>query len=153
MARPKKTIDTDTVVLNPAEQPIREAATEINDSDDVVMVSLIPNVSYKDNKNGDYYRWDEIGHEELMPFSSVKDMYRNFRGYFENLWIRPKDIKNYTKENIDEICKEIESMNARNSNLKFALFSRIIAAVENGEIVDFFVIRTLSRKFNLDLMK
>lgn len=174
MARPRKTTDTDTTVLSPTEQPVRETATEINDSDDVVMVSLIPNVSYKDNKNGDYYRWDEIGHEELMPFSSVKDMYRNFRGYFENLWIRPKDvnvakklnlerlykkydylidIKNYTKENIDEICKEIESMNARNSNLKFTLFSRIIAAVENGEIVDFFVIRTLSRKFNLDLMK
>ena len=63
MARPRKTTDVETAVSNSAEQPVKETTTEINDSDDVVMVSLIPNVSYKDNKNGYYYRWDEIGHE------------------------------------------------------------------------------------------
>ena len=81
--------------------------------------------------------------------SEVRERWGNTDAYREH----EQKTKNYTKENIDEICKEIESMNTRNSNLKFALFSRIIAAVENGEIVDFFVIRTLSRKFNLDLMK
>ena len=53
MARPRKTTDVETAVSNSAEQPVKEMTTEINDSDDVVMVSLIPNVSYKDNKNGD----------------------------------------------------------------------------------------------------
>ena len=146
---------------------------DISDSDEVVIVSLIPNVSYKDNKNGDYYKWDEIGHEELMQFSVVKDMYRNYRGYFENLWIRPKDenvvnklnlnrlykkydylidIKNYTKDNIEFICSEIELMNSRNSNLKFALFSRIVDSVQKEEITDFSVIKMLSKKFNLDLL-
>lgn len=175
MARTKKNvcteIDNDVKETKENKDTIKEK--DINDSDEVVIVSLIPNVSYKDNKNGDYYKWDEIGHEELMQFSVVKDMYRNYRGYFENLWIRPKDenvvnklnlnrlykkydylidIKNYTKDNIEFICSEIELMNSRNSNLKFALFSRIVDSVQKEEITDFSVIKMLSKKFNLDLL-
>lgn len=175
MARTKKNVGTeiDNDVKETKENKDTIKEKDINDSDEVVIVSLIPNVSYKDNKNGDYYKWDEIGHEELMQFSVVKDMYRNYRGYFENLWIRPKDenvvnklnlnrlykkydylidIKNYTKDNIEFICSEIELMNSRNSNLKFALFSRIVDSVQKEEITDFSVIKMLSKKFNLDLL-
>ena len=175
MARTKKNVGTeiDNGVKETKENKDTIKEKDINDSDEVVIVSLIPNVSYKDNKNGDYYKWDEIGHEELMQFSVVKDMYRNYRGYFENLWIRPKDenvvnklnlnrlykkydylidIKNYTKDNIEFICSEIELMNSRNSNLKFALFSRIVDSVQKEEITDFSVIKMLSKKFNLDLL-
>ncbi len=175
MARTKKNVSTEIYndVKEAKENKDIIKEKDISDSDEVVIVSLIPNVSYKDNKNGDYYKWDEIGHEELMQFSVVKDMYRNYRGYFENLWIRPKDenvvnklnlnrlykkydylidIKNYTKDNIEFICSEIELMNSRNSNLKFALFSRIVDSVQKEEITDFSVIKMLSKKFNLDLL-
>ena len=34
----------------------------LGDYDEIEIVSLIPNVSYKDSKTGDFYSWDEIGH-------------------------------------------------------------------------------------------
>lgn len=181
MARTKKTenIESTHSSVESTEQEsvavenVVEKQEELNDFDEIAVESLIPNVTYKDNKNGDYYRWDEVGHEEYLTFAAIKDMYRNFRGYFENMWIRPKDervvkklnlerlykkydylinIDNYTRENIESICSEIESLNSRSSNLKFSIFTRIYDAVAKEKLTDFSVIKILNKRFHLDLL-
>ena len=63
----------------------------LNDSDEIEVVSLIPNVSYKDSKTLDIYKWEEIGHVEYMTFETLKNMWRNNKGYFKNMWLKPND--------------------------------------------------------------
>ena len=93
----------------------------LKDFDEVEVVSLVPNVSYKDRKTLDMYEWNEVGHFEYMTFDVLKNMWRNNKGYFNNLWLKPNDDRvinkfgltkkfekyeylmdgsNYTKENI-----------------------------------------------------
>ena len=37
---------------------------QLNDYDEIDVVALIPNISYKDSKTGDFYDWYEVGHVE-----------------------------------------------------------------------------------------
>ena len=54
----------------------------LEDSDEIEVVSLVPNVSYKDSKTFDMYEWKEVGHIEYMTFDTLKNMWRNNKGYF-----------------------------------------------------------------------
>lgn len=143
----------------------------LQDSDEIEVVSLISNVSYKDSKNLDMYEWDEVGHVEYMTFETLKNMWRNDKGYFKNMWLKPNDervidkfrLTNtfekyedlmdeslYTNKNIDKVCQMISDAP---SGLKRSVFAKIKTLVVNGQINDVKVIRTLERKLGLDLVE
>lgn len=143
---------------------------QLNDYDEIEVISLIPNVSYKDSKTGDFYEWDEIGHVEYMTFDILKNMWRGHKGYFRNMWLRPDDARvikqfglsktyekyeflmdkaNYTKKNIDTICETI--LGAPNE-LKASLYDKVKNLVIDGDISDISIIRKLENRLKIDLI-
>lgn len=135
--------------------------TVLNDSDEIEIVSLIPNVSYEDNRTGDFYIWDEVGHIEYMTFETIKNLWRNHRGYFKNLCLRPlddrvvdklglkstydkyefiMDEKNYTINNVSKIC---DTYNSMPNDLKYSLCTKIKNLVATEKIIDNRVIKQL----------
>ena len=139
-------------------------------SDEIEVISLVPNVSYKDSKTHDMYVWDKIGHPERMTVETLDNMWRSNKGYFKNLWLKPNDERiinkfglkptfekyeylmdgsNYTKKNIDEICKAITSTP---NGLKLSICNKIKNLVINGEVTDVFVIRALENRLKIDLI-
>lgn len=142
----------------------------LQDSDEVEVISLVPNVSYKDNRTYDMYEWDEVGHIELMTFETLKNMWRNHKGYFKKMWLKPNDARvinqfgltktfekyeylmnssNYTKKNITDICSAISDTP---NGLKMSIFNKIKNMVVSGDISDVTVIRALEKHLNTDLM-
>lgn len=140
------------------------------DSDEIEVVSLVPNVSYKDSKTLDMYEWNEIGHTEYMTFDTLKNLWRNNKGYFKNLWLKPMDDRvinkfgltktfekyeylmegsNYTRKNINAICDAIKTTP---NGLKFSICNKVKNLVVDGELVDVFVIRELEKRLNIDLL-
>ena len=143
----------------------------LNDDDEIEIVSLVPNVSYKDSKTGDMYEWDVIGHIEPITFGTLKNMWRNHKGYFRNMWLKPNDSRvikqfgltkvfekyeflmdasNYTKENIKDIC---QSISETPNGLKFAICDKIKNFVIDGEISDVSVIKALEKHLKIDLIE
>lgn len=143
----------------------------LEDSDEIEVVSLVSNVSYKDSKTLDTYEWHEIGHIEPMTFDTLKNMWRNNKGYFKNLWLKPKDDRvinkfgltktfekyeylmdgsNYTKKNIGAICDAIKSTP---NGLKCSICDKVKSLVVSGEITDIFVIRELEKRLRIDLIE
>ena len=142
----------------------------LKDFDEVEVVSLVPNVSYKDRKTLDMYEWREVGHSEYMTFDTLKNLWRTDKGYFKNLWLKPLDDRvinkfgltktfekyeylmdgsNYTKKNIKTICDAIKETP---SGLKFAICNKVKNLVINGEITDVFVIRQLENRLQISLI-
>ena len=138
--------------------------------DEIEVVSLVSNVSYKDRVTGDMYEWDEAGHIERMTVETLDNMWRNNKGYFNNLWLKPNDERvikrfslakkfekyeylmdgsNYTKKNIGEICKAIVETPIA---LKLSICDKVKSLVVNGEITDVFVIRELEKRLKIDLI-
>ena len=143
----------------------------LEDSDEIEIISLIPNVSYKDSKTLDMYEWDDIGHAEYMTFETLKNMWRNNKGYFKNMWLKPNDDRvinkfgltktfekyeylmdssNYTKKNIKSIC---EAISDTHNGLKFAICDKVKNAVVSGEISDISVIKALENRLHIDLIE
>ena len=142
----------------------------LEDSDEIEVISLVPNVSYKDSKTLDMYEWNEVGHIEPMTFETLKNMWRNDKGYFKNLWLKPMDERvinkfgltktfekyeylmdasNYTRKNINTICDAIKSTP---NGLKFSICNKVKSFVISGELVDVFVIRELEKRLKIDLL-
>lgn len=142
----------------------------LEDSDEIEVVSLVPNVTYKDSKTLDMYEWDDVGHVEYMTFDTLKNLWRNNKGYFNNLWLKPNDDRvinkfgltkkfenyeylmdgsNYTKKNIGSICDSIKSTP---NGLKFAICTKVKNLVISGELTDIFVIRELEKRLHIDLI-
>lgn len=142
----------------------------LEDTDEIEVVSLIPNVSYKDSKTLDFYEWKNIGDVEEIPFEVLKNMYRNNRGYFKNLWIKPLDdrvidkfrlrklyeshekvinIENYTMDNIVDICEEIHKL--PNSS-KLSVLALIRSSVDEGKIQDIRIIKLLESNLKISLI-
>jgi hypothetical protein len=142
----------------------------LEDSDEIEVISLVPNVSYKDSKTLDMYEWHDIGHPEYMTFSTLKNMWRNNKGYFKNLWLKPKDNRvinkfglaktfekyeylmngsNYTKKNIGIICDAIKSTP---NGLKIAICDKVKSLVVSGEVSDVHVIRELEKRLQINLI-
>lgn len=182
MARTAKTIVEETVsnvsfnavdemneeVKKNVKKPIKE---ELRDSDEIEVVSLVPNVSYKDSKTLDMYEWDEIGHVEPMTFETLKNMWRNNKGYFKNMCLKPNDdrvinkfgltktfekyeylmnVSNYTKKNIDAICNAISETP---NGLKFTVCNKVKNWVVDGELTDVHVIRELEKRLKIELIE
>lgn len=145
-------------------------AQPLEDSDEIEVVSLVPNVSYKDRKTLDMYDWREVGHIEYMTFDILKNMWRTDKGYFKNLWLKPMDDRvinkfgltktfekyeylmdgsNYTKKNIKAICDAIKETP---NGLKFSICNKVKNLVVDGELTDVFVIRELEKRLQIDLM-
>lgn len=141
----------------------------LEDNDEVKVISLIPNVSYKDSKTGDMYEWDEVGHIEYITFDVLKNMWRNHKGYFRNMWLRPDDDRvinkfgltktfekfeylmdesNYTKKNINSICDAISNTP---NGLKIAICNKIKGLVNEEKISDINVIKSLENHLGIEL--
>lgn len=141
------------------------------DKDDVIeVVSLIPNVSYKDKKYGDIYRWEKAGEIVEMTFDVINYMHQNHKTYFKSMWIKPLDSRvikkfgleptyrdydflmdasNYTRKNVNEIC---DSIRKTPQSLKFAICNKIKSLVASGEISDIHILREIEKSLNIDLI-
>lgn len=142
----------------------------LDDSDEIEVISLIPNVSYKDSKTLDMYEWDEVGHIEYMTFETLKNMWRNNKGYFKNMWLKPMDDRvitkfgltktfekyeylmdasNYVKKNISDICSAISDTP---NGLKMSICGKIKNMVIKGEVSNVSVIKALEKHLKIDLI-
>ena len=142
----------------------------LTDNMEIEVISLIPFVSYKDNKDGEYYAWDNVGDIEILTFETLKNMWRNHKTYFRNLWLKPMDNRviekfglskiydtyeylmdsnSYTKENIDNICEQISKMG---NSLKTTVIYKIKEMVASNKIESVSVIKTLENKFKVELI-
>lgn len=141
------------------------------DKEDVIkVVSLIPNVSYKDKKYGDIYRWEKAGEIVEMTFDVINYMHQNHKTYFKSMWIKPLDSRvikkfgleptyrdydflmdayNYTRKNVKEIC---DSIRKTPQSLKFAICNKIKNLVSSGEVSDIHVLREIEKSLNIDLI-
>lgn len=157
-------------VVETKKETKRKVVEPLEDFDEIKVVSLVPNVSYKDSKTGDMYEWDVVGHEEDMTFETLKNMWRNNKGYFRNMWLKPCDNRvinkfgltktfekyeylmnadNYTEENIKKICDAISNTPM---GMKRAICDRIKNLVIDGKISDGRIIKTLERHLGLELI-
>ena len=163
---------TEKVVTDTVETMNEEIKKKtLEDSDEIEVVSIIPNVSYKDSKTGDFYEWDNVGHIEYMTFDILKNMWRSHKGYFRNMWLKPNDDRvinkfgltktykeheflmdksNYTRKNIDAICEAISNTP---NGLKSAIYDKIKSLVIDGEITDVSVIKKLESRLKIDLIE
>lgn len=142
----------------------------LTDSEEIEVISLIPNVSYKDTYTNDLYKWEEVGHVEYMTYETLRNMWRNHKGYFRNLWLKPLDERviiklgltntyekyeflmdesNYTRKNADKLC---EAITATPIGMRYAIINKIKNLVVSGKIVDVVVIRSLEKHLGLDLI-
>lgn len=143
---------------------------QLKDSDKIKVISLIPNVSYLDKRTGDEYEWEESEQIEVLEYSVIKDMWRNYKSYFKNYWLKPLDDRviqelglsklykdydfimddaNYTKENIESICEKYSNAPRQ---LKPSICNRIKTLVKEGKISNVKIIRTLENKLDVDLI-
>jgi hypothetical protein len=157
----EQNIDVEKIIKN--EKPL--------DKDDVIeVVSLIPNISYKDKKYGDIYRWEKAGEIVEMTFDVINYMHQNHKTYFKSMWIKPLDNRvikkfgleptyrdydflmnasNYTRKNVNEIC---DSIRKTPQSLKFAICNKIKSLVSSGEISDIHILREIEKSLNIDLI-
>lgn len=142
----------------------------LSDSDVIEVMSLIPNVVYEDNRTGNYYEWEEIGHCEDMTFDEVKNMHRKYKAYFNDMWLKPLDDRvikklgltrtyekydflvdesNYTNDHIDEV---LDGLSSAPASLKIAIVNRIKDMVADGTVSDIKVVRKLEKRLDIDLI-
>lgn len=142
----------------------------LTDSEEIEIMSLIPNVSYKDSYTNDFYKWEEVGHIEYMTYETLRNMWRNHKNYFRNLWLKPLDERviakfglvntyekyeflmdesNYTRNNTKKLC---EAISDTPTGMRFAIFNKIKDLVVAGKIIDVVVIRDLEKHLGLDLI-
>ena len=145
-------------------------AAALDDSEEIEVISLIPHVSYLDKRTGDMYEWEESGHSEFMTVETLKDMWRNHKGYFRNLWLKPLDERiidkfgltkfyneyeflmnesSYTKDNITNLLTVVGKIKM---GTRFAIVDKIKQLISDGVITDITVIKALSNKLNVDFI-
>ena len=172
----KPTVDTVVENMNVSVEEnidvekIVEKETPLNKDDMIEVISLIPNVSYKDKKYGDIYKWEKAGEIVEMTFDVISYMHQNHKTYFKSMWIKPLDKRvvkkfglettyrdydflmeasNYTKKNVGEICNSIRKTP---QSLKFAICNKIKSFVSSGEVSDIHVLREIEKSLNIDLI-
>ena len=141
----------------------------LHDTDEIEVMSLLPNVSYKDSRTNDVYEWDRVGHIEYMTVETLKNMWRNHKSYFRNMWLKPMDDRiinqfgltstfekyeflmdedNYTSNNISAIS---EAISKTPNGLRYAIVNKIKNLIKEEKVNDIRVIRKLEKSLNLDL--
>lgn len=137
--------------------------------DEIEVISLIPNVSYKDSHTGDMYVWEEAGQIEPMSFDVVQRMWQKHKTYFKGMWLKPLDERvikkfalsgmyekydflmdesNYTQENISKIC---DSISSTPNALKLSLCNKVKSFVASGKVSDVMVIKAMEQNLKIDL--
>lgn len=143
----------------------------LKDSDEIEVVALIPNVSYRDSATADFYEWENAGDVEYMTVEAITRMRRNNRGYFEDMCLKPNDERvikkfglgrfydkydsfmdssNYTKDKITATLDEFSAI--RSNSMKLSIVNKIKDMVSSGEISDVAVLRTIEKRLNIDLI-
>lgn len=138
--------------------------------DMIEVISLIPNISYKDKKYGDIYRWEKAGEIVEMTYDVISYMHQNHKTYFKSMWIKPldkrvikkfgleptyrdydflMDASNYNRKNVGVICEKIRKTP---QSLKFAICNKIKSLVSSGEISDIHILREIEKSLNIDLI-
>ena len=106
-----------------------------------------------------------------MTFEALKNMWKNSRGYFKKLWLRPldervvakfnglsklyenfdelMDINSYTRDNISSIAQRILDMPRGTSN---SVITLIIDSVDSGKLNDIKILKELEKTLGLDLI-
>ena len=149
-------------VVKIVEEPL-QASTEIE------VTSLVPNVRYSDSYTGDYYRWDNVGHTETMTFETIERMWRNSKGFFRNMWLKPNDARVVKKYGLDSMYEKYDFlMNEENysddkieqvyqhlgtasKELKFSICNKIKSMVMSGKLTNIHVIKGLESRLQIDL--
>lgn len=169
----KPTVDTVDENMNEKNvdvEKIVKKEVSLGKDDVIEVVSLIPNISYKDKKYGDIYRWEKAGEIVEMTFDVISYMHQNHKTYFKSMWIKPldnrvikkfgleptyrdydflMDASNYTRKNVKEICDKIRKTP---QSLKFAICNKIKNLVSSGEISDIHILREIEKSLNIDLI-
>lgn len=165
------TVEESTVANVVTEEKKSKVSVEkLMDTDEIEVVSLIPNVSYLDNHTGDFYEWNEAGHNEPMTVETLKNMWRNNKGYFRNMWLKPLDDRiinrfgltktyenydflmdstNYNRKNLQKV---LDTISNTPNGMKFAIVNKIKDMIAQGELTDAFVIKALEKHLNIELM-
>ncbi len=153
------------------EKPVKKVAVvaPLEKDDEIEVISLIPNVSYKDSHTGDMYKWEEAGQIEPMSFDVVQRMWQKHKTYFKSMWLKPLDERvikkfgltgtyekyeflmdesNYTQANINKICDSIASTP---SALKLSLCNKVKSLVASGKVADVLVISAMEKNLKIDL--
>jgi len=165
------TVEESTVASVVTEEKNKKVSVEkLMDTDEIQVMSLIPNVSYLDNHTGDFYEWNEAGHEEPMTVETLKNMWRNNKGYFRNMWLKPlcdrvinrfgltktyenydflMDATNYTRKNLQNV---LDTISNTPNGMKFAIVNKIKDMIAQEELTDAFVIKALEKHLNIELM-
>lgn len=190
MGRTKKTpesavVDTEgAAVVNAAAAPVvntddsaqkkdtaKNIRASLRDDEEIEIMSIYPNVSYYDNKTGDTYKWERAGDVEVMDVATLKNLWRNHKGYFRNLYLKPLDDRiiklfalestyekyefltnpdSYVRKNRDVICSTLDELAMP---IKWSVSGAIKGMVANGEITDALVIKAIENKLDIDLME
>ena len=171
VAETSKNVVVDKVEKKDEAKTKRAKVEPLNDFDDIEVQSMIPNVSYLDTKSQDFYEWKNVGDIETMSFETLKNMWKNNRGYFKKLWIRPldkrviekfnglsklyteydelMDVNTYNRDNVQSIIKRILDMP---HGTQHSVITLILDSVNNGKLTDVKVLRELEKSLGLDLI-
>lgn len=168
-----KTVESAAPVVDEEVEDMNARVNEepLKDSDEIEVVALIPNVSYRDNATADFYEWEQVGDVEYMTVDAITRMRRNHRGYFEDMCLKPNDERvikkfglgrfyekydafmdasNYTKERIAKTLDEFSAI--RSNSMKLSIVNKIKDMVASGEISDVNVLRTIEKRLDIDLI-
>ena len=83
MANLENIENSEEIVKNTKQSKIKQ----LKDNDKIKVISLIPNVSYLDKRTGDEYEWEESEQIEVLEYSVIRDMWKNYKSYFKNYYI------------------------------------------------------------------
>lgn len=154
------------------EKPVKVATkpekVKIEDDEEIDVQSFDSNVTYWDKTTDETYFWENVGEIISLPYSVIKNMWRNHKTYFRNFLLKPLDDRvvkelgltkvyekydflmegsQYTKDNINTI---INTINGGTNGFKSAIFNNIKNMIIGGDITDIYVIKQLGNAFDID---
>ena len=160
----------ETVEEKPVVATTKPVKVKIEDDEEIEVQSFDSNVTYWDKATDETYFWEEVGEVISMPYSVIKNMWRNHKTYFRNFLLKPLDDRvvkelglvktyekydflmdgsQYTKANLDSI---ITTINGGTNGFKSAIFNNIKNMIINGDVTDIYVIKQLGNAFDIDFV-
>jgi len=187
MGRPRKnkvediqeTAVVEKATVAPVEETVEEKSVEvaakpkknkIEDDEEIDVQSFDSNITYWDKATDITYFWEEVGEIIAMPYSVIKNMWRNHKTYFRNFLLKPLDDRvvkefnlaktyekydflmdgsKYTKDSLNTI---VTTINSGTNGFKSAIFNNIKNMIVSGEITDVYVIKQLGKAFDIDFV-
>ena len=161
---------TETVEEKPVKATTKPVKVKIADDEEIDVQSFDSNVTYWDKATDETYFWEQVGEIISMPYSVIKNMWRNHKTYFRNFLLKPLDKRvvtelgltktyekydflmegsNYTRDNLDTI---IATINGGTNGFKSAIFNNIKNMITGGKITDISVIKQLGNAFDIDFV-